>query len=69
MIYKVVGDVDIFLIAQWYYGDDGLFDIIYYANQETIGDDPENISAGMELIIPEIEINEDEYRIPAPAIT
>jgi len=66
--YKVIGDVDIFLITQWFYGDAGLFDIIYYANQDIIGDDPENISAGMELIIPEIEINEDEYRIPTPAV-
>ena len=66
MIYQVIGDVDIFTIAQWFYGDAGAWDVVYYANRELIGDDPEAISAGMELEIPEIESSEETYQIQAP---
>lgn len=65
MEYTVIGEVDIFLLAAWFYGDAGAFDVIYYANKETIGDDPEGITPGMELDIPEIEVEATEYSIPA----
>jgi len=67
MTYKAKNGVDIFLLAAWFYGDAGLWDIIYYANKDTIGDDPENITPGIELEIPEIEAEETVYRIPTPA--
>lgn len=69
MIYTVIGEVDLFLLAAWFYGSAGLWDIIYYANKDIIGDDPENVTAGMTLEIPEIETSEKKYLIPAPVGT
>lgn len=66
MIYQVVGEVDIFTMAQWFYGDAGAWDIIYYANREVIGDDPEAVAPGMILEIPEIASGEERYIIQAP---
>lgn len=39
-------------IARVYYGDVSLWNRIYEANRETIGDRPENLRPGMELTIP-----------------
>jgi len=60
-------DEDLFFLAEYYYGDAALWDIIYYANRDlsactaqagTIGDDPENLYPGMKIQIPDLEINE-----------
>ena len=41
-------------IALKYYGNAGEFMKIYEANKEVIGDNPDRILVGMELIIPEL---------------
>jgi nucleoid-associated protein YgaU len=64
--YRVKGGVDIYLLAQWFYGDPNLWNVIYYANEELIGDDPEAIVPGMYLEIPQLETGDQTYRIPAP---
>lgn len=60
-------DEDLFFLAEYYYGDAALWDIIYYANRDlsacsaqagTIGDDPENLYPGMKLTIPSLEISD-----------
>ena len=42
-------------IALEFYGNAGEYMTIYEANKDVIGDDPDRIQAGMELIIPEKE--------------
>ena len=42
-------------IALKYYGNAGEFMKIYEANKEVIGDNPDRILVGMELVIPELE--------------
>jgi nucleoid-associated protein YgaU len=39
-------------IAAQFYGDDSQWMQIYEANKEAIGDNPDNISAGLVLTIP-----------------
>jgi len=39
-------------IAKQYYGNQGLWRLIYEANREHIGDDPNAIPIGAELVIP-----------------
>lgn len=51
-------DEDLFFLAEYFYGDAALFDIIYYANRDTIGDDPENLYPGMKLTIPDLDISD-----------
>ena len=46
---------DLWYLAEFYYGDAGLWDHIYYANRSLIGDDPESIYPGMQIEIPELE--------------
>jgi nucleoid-associated protein YgaU len=55
MIYLVKADTDLWLLAAWYYGDPRHWDIIYFANIETIGDDPETLPLGASLEIPALE--------------
>ena len=41
-------------IAKKYYADAGKYMVIYKANKELIGDNPDLIKPGMDLIIPEL---------------
>ena len=58
MTHTIKQDEDLFFLAEYYYGDAQLWDIIYYANRDQIGDDPETLSPGMRITIPELEIGE-----------
>jgi nucleoid-associated protein YgaU len=42
-------------LAQKYYGDPKMYMILYEANKEVIGDDPDLIKIGMELVVPEVK--------------
>lgn len=55
MTHTIKQEEDLWFLAELYYGDAGLWDIIYYANRTTIGDDPENLYPGMKLEIPKLE--------------
>lgn len=68
MIHTINQDEDLWFLAEYYYGDAALWDIIYYANRAAIGDDPETLTPGMRLIVPELEINEKVSQ-PIEAIT
>jgi nucleoid-associated protein YgaU len=50
----VVGGDTLSGIAKKYYDDAGKYMEIYNANKEVIGDNPDLIQPGMELIIPEL---------------
>lgn len=51
----VVGKGDTFSgLAKKYYGDPGKYMVIYEANKEVIGDDPDLIIDGTELVIPKL---------------
>ena len=52
--YTVAGSDNLSLIAEEYYGDQSEWTKIYEANQEIIGNDPNLIHSGQELIIPDI---------------
>jgi nucleoid-associated protein YgaU len=43
-------------IAEQFYGDGTKWTVIYEANRSTIGDNPENIQAGMTLTIPDLAV-------------
>lgn len=60
-------DEDLWFLAEYYYGDAALWDVIYYANREKIGDDPENLTPGMSIRIPQLEIGERIVTIPVEA--
>lgn len=60
-------DEDLWFLAEYYYGDAALWDIIYYANRENIGDDPENLTPGMSITIPQLETGERTVTIPVEA--
>ena len=64
MKYRVKYGVDLWLLAAWYYGSPYLWDVIYYANQEIIGDDPEALTPGMEIEIPDLEYSTRKYVEP-----
>lgn len=64
MTYQVKAGVDLWLLAGWFYGDPSMWDVIYYGNMEVIGDDPEDLTPGMMLEIPEIETSIRFYTIP-----
>ena len=66
MTHEVKYGTDLWLLAAWYYGNPHLWDIIYYENIETIGDDPENLQPGMQLNIPKIEASEGRYTVLVP---
>lgn len=55
---------DIFLLAELYYGDASLWWVIYHANLEKFGDDPEYTKPGLEIFIPYIEVKELEGKVP-----
>jgi nucleoid-associated protein YgaU len=65
MNYDVKYNADLWLLAAWFYGNPHLWDVIYYENIDVIGDDPENLTAGMSLVIPDIELSESTYIVPA----
>ena len=67
IIHNLKQEEDLWFLAEYYYGDAGLWDIIYYANKEQIGDDPENISAGMKIEIPKLETGEKTIILPIEA--
>jgi nucleoid-associated protein YgaU len=50
----VAGDT-LTALAQKYYGDAKKYMILYEANKEVIGDDPDMIKIGMELVVPEVK--------------
>lgn len=52
--HKVAMGEDLFIIAELYYGDWPLWELIYDVNREQIGDNPELLEPGMELIVPEL---------------
>lgn len=58
-------DEDIWLLAELYYGDASLWWIIYHANLEEFGDDPEYASPGVEVFIPYLEISEESGKVPS----
>ncbi len=58
---------DLWFLAEYYYGDAGLWDIIYYENKDEIGDDPEELTPGMTVRIPEIETGEKTIILPVEA--
>lgn len=60
-------DEDLWFLAEYYYGDAALWDVIYYANRDNIGDDPENLTPGMSIRIPQLEIGERTVTIPVEA--
>jgi len=45
---------DLWFLAEYYYGDAALWDIIYYYNKEKIGDDPEDLPPGITITIPSL---------------
>ncbi|MBN2381175.1 hypothetical protein JXM67_15355 [candidate division WOR-3 bacterium] len=56
---------DIWLLAELYYGDASLWRIIYHANIEAFGDDPEYVWPGLKLFLPFLEVEEERARVPA----
>lgn len=55
---------DIWLLAELYYGAAHLWWVIYHANLDVVGDDPEQARAGDELFIPYLEVNETIQDVP-----
>lgn len=55
---------DIWLLAELYYGDASLWWIIYHANLQVYGDDPEYTRPGIEVFVPYLEVNENKGEIP-----
>jgi hypothetical protein len=53
--HTLAADEDLVYLAEYYYGDSGGWDHIYYANEDLIGDDPEAVTAGMRLFVPALE--------------
>lgn len=51
-VYRVRSGDNLSKIARAYYGNSGLWRIIYEANRPTIGPNPSNLKVGMELTIP-----------------
>lgn len=56
---------DIFLLAELYYGDAAAWWIIYHANLNEIGDDPESLAPGTSIRIPFAETAEESVKMPA----
>jgi hypothetical protein len=55
---------DVWLLAELYYGEASLWWILYHANLELFGDDPEQGEAGMQVFIPYVETREVRTKIP-----
>ena len=64
MTHQVKTGTDLWLLAGWYYGNPHLWDVIYFENQDIIGDDPDNVFPGMTLNIPNIESGTGGYTVP-----
>lgn len=56
---------DIWLLAELYYGDASLWWVIYHANLEVFGDDPELAVPGTDLFIPYLEVSETDEELPS----
>ncbi len=56
---------DIWLLAELYYGDASLWWIIYHANLQVYGDDPEFTQPGIEVFVPYLEVNETKAEVPS----
>jgi len=56
---------DIFKLAELYYGDAGAWWVIYHANLEDLGDDPEELSPGVTLRIPALETSQETEAMPS----
>lgn len=56
---------NLFLLAELYYGNAGLWWVIYHANLEAIGDDPEGIDTGIVLRIPLVETKRQRIDMPS----
>ncbi len=52
--HRVAEGEDVFMLAELYYGDWTLWELIYEANREVIGDDPEALTPGTEIVIPDL---------------
>ncbi len=50
--HKVAPGETLVFLAEWYYGGGHLWEVIYYENEELIGDDPETVEPGTKLFIP-----------------
>jgi len=57
-------DEDIFLLAELYYGDASLWWVIYHANLDRFGDDPEYTAPGLDVFIPYLEVSEQQGKVP-----
>jgi len=68
MTYQVKAGVDLWMLAGWFYGNPHLWDVIYYENIDTIGDDPDNVTPGMILNIPQVESSIESYIVPTEAV-
>jgi hypothetical protein len=55
---------DIWLLAELYYGDASLWWVIYHANLDAFGDDPEFTRPGLEVFIPYLEVSEYTEEMP-----
>ncbi len=55
---------DVWLLAELYYGEASLWWIIYHANLELFGDDPEQSETGMQVFIPYTETREVRTKVP-----
>lgn len=55
---------DIWLLAELYYGDASLWWVIYHANSEALGDDPEYGLPGLEIFVPYIEVKDRTEKVP-----
>ena len=53
-LYIVEGDESLWDIAEKFYGDRSLWELIHEMNEELIGDDPEDIEPGDEIVIPDV---------------
>lgn len=56
---------DLFRIAELYYGNHSLWWIIYHANLEEIGDDPEALAPGTSLKVPYLATARERVDLPA----
>ncbi len=54
---------DIWLLAELYYGDASLWRVIYHANLDALGDDPETTSPGLEIFIPYLDVREETCKV------
>lgn len=56
---------DIFTLAELYYGDYSAWTIIYHANLDALGDNPESAKQGMTIYVPLVETSDENIKMPA----